>query len=60
MFGDSTGPCCSHYPTSSDFLKASHDSTPTHTNTMPIAARSSRVCADHAIATDRLPNTDAR
>jgi len=43
----------------SDFLKASHDSTPTHTNTMPIAARSSRVWADHAIATDRLPNTDA-
>src|SRR5207244_354343 len=24
---------------SSDFLKASHDSTPTHTNTMPTAAR---------------------
>jgi hypothetical protein len=60
-FGDSTGPLrCSHYPTASDFLKASHDSHPTHTNTMPIAARSRSVWADHALATDRLPNTDAR
>ena len=51
---------CWHYRIGSDFLKASHDSHPTHTTPIPIAVRSSSVCADHALATDRLPNTDAR
>jgi DnaK suppressor protein len=33
---------CLHYPIGSDFLKASHDNAPTHTNTTPTAARRSR------------------
>jgi hypothetical protein len=44
----------------SDFLKASQASSPTHTSTPPKAATSNSVWADHALATDRRPNTDAR
>jgi hypothetical protein len=42
------------------FLKTSHDNTLIHTDTPTIAARRSRLCADHADVTNRLPNTDAR